>query len=415
MKRILLFILPLSIIISLSQGIKGEAEVKRDVGRICLECHIKLKKRITETEKGTHLPVKKGECTSCHNPHTSNHPALLTISDADLCYTCHKKEEGGRFAKKYIHKPITDTGCIQCHDPHSSKNKSLLIEKEGEGCFVCHKKEDIFVGRIVHSPIQKGMCTVCHDPHTSNDEALLIKERKAICIQCHTMKEKKIIDSHSGYPVIDTDCLSCHNPHSSDNNKLLRASLHTPFAKKECTVCHTPPTSKEPIGLIRGGEGLCITCHKETNEGFNRLYSHLQGEKENICLNCHNPHASDNVPLLNNKEEKICLKCHDDTMRMTISGYRVNKHPDIERCSNCHEPHGSNYSLFLINGERLCANVGCHSTAGSFSHPMGKDAIDPRSKGEMSCITCHNPMGTPYKYNLRFDGTADLCNQCHKL
>ena len=166
MKTILLLILQLSIAISLPQVIN--AEVKRDLGKICLECHLKLKKKITG--QGTHSPVKKGKCISCHNPHTSNHAALLRISDADLCYTCHKKEDGGRFGKQYIHKPITDTGCIQCHDPHSSKNKSLLIAKKGEVCFACHKREDIFVGKIVHSPVQKGNCMVCHDPHTSNED-----------------------------------------------------------------------------------------------------------------------------------------------------------------------------------------------------------------------------------------------------
>ncbi|MFV1951834.1 MAG: cytochrome c3 family protein [Nitrospinota bacterium] len=413
MKTILLLILSLSIVVSLPQVIN--AKVKRDLGRICLECHLKLKKGIT-AGKGTHSPVKKGRCTGCHNPHTSNHDALLRISDADLCYTCHKKEDGGRFDKQYIHKPITDTGCTQCHDPHYSKNKSLLIEKKGEGCFVCHKKEDIFIGKIVHAPVQNGNCMICHDPHTSNDEALLVKKRGAICAQCHTMKGKKFIDAHNGYPVIGTDCLSCHNPHSSDNRNLLRSSLHTPFADGKCTVCHNSPTSRDPVRLSKGGEDTCLACHNGIAEKFDKLYSHLYGEKENVCLNCHNPHASDAGHLLGGREERVCLKCHEDTMRrMTTPEYRGNNHPDIERCSNCHEPHGSNHRLFLINGEELCANAKCHATAGSFAHPMGKDVIDPRLKSGMSCMTCHNPMGTPYKYNLRFDGKADLCNQCHKF
>jgi predicted CXXCH cytochrome family protein len=69
--------------------------------------------------------------------------------------------------------------------------------------------------------------------------------------------------------------------------------------------------------------------------------------------------------------------------------------------------------LFYGDDEfKIC--TACHERHAKFTHPIGKEAIDPRSKRDIGCITCHNLMGSPYEFALRFDRTKQLCIQCHK-
>ncbi|MBU4259031.1 MAG: hypothetical protein KKH45_06545, partial [Proteobacteria bacterium] len=81
-------------------------------------------------------------------------------------------------------------------------------------------------------------------------------------------------------------------------------------------------------------------------------------------------------------------------------------------CNGCHDPHSSNFRLFLLDKEfTLC--TACHKRHATFSHPIGVDAIDPRSKRDITCITCHALMASKHEYVLQFDGKKELCIQCH--
>ena len=59
----------------------------------------------------------------------------------------------------------------------------------------------------------------------------------------------------------------------------------------------------------------------------------------------------------------------------------------------------------------LCGT--CHKTHAKFTHPFGKGVVDPRTKEEMTCLSCHGPHGTPQRYILVADGKRDLCVECH--
>ena len=72
-------------------------------GRQCLKCHEEFKK--TLQQRSVHPLLKKGECTGCHDPHTSSHEYLL-ISDVNtLCSSCHKirKHLGQKIYAKRAH------------------------------------------------------------------------------------------------------------------------------------------------------------------------------------------------------------------------------------------------------------------------------------------------------------------------
>src|SRR3974377_896569 len=54
-------------------------------GKICLNCHVDLQNTIKNPF--IHTPVKAGECSGCHNPHTSSHGKLLAADADNICYT----------------------------------------------------------------------------------------------------------------------------------------------------------------------------------------------------------------------------------------------------------------------------------------------------------------------------------------
>src|SRR5512143_1028163 len=56
-------------------------------GKLCLECHDAFKEKLKNPF--IHTPVKTGECTECHNPHSSSHGKLLDEDPNKICQKCH--------------------------------------------------------------------------------------------------------------------------------------------------------------------------------------------------------------------------------------------------------------------------------------------------------------------------------------
>lgn len=376
----------------------------------CMECHTGIHDEMTQ--KGKHEPFKKYQCSSCHNPHTSNHEYLARDEIGTLCKSCHKGKKRS-FDKKYSHIPFEEGECLKCHSPHSSKNPKLLTAKGEQLCFGCHADKEMFSKKNRHDPAKKGNCLSCHSHHTSDYEELVEKSPEQICVTCHSVKNKKTEKSHRYYPVQGSNCISCHNPHGSNRSKLIRENLHKPFADKKCAQCHNPAKSADPLSMKSNNMSVCITCHPSVNEDFRKINTHV-GEGV-FCIDCHNPHASDEAHLKKAKEKKICTACHQDTKEHLKDKNNKHKHPSVieGKCTECHRPHGSDFELFYKTDE-IPACVDCHKRHATFTHPVGKNTIDPRSKGMIICSTCHNLMGSPYDFTLRFDRKKQLCIQCHK-
>ncbi len=385
-----------------------------ELEKVCYKCHSALEKRILKEK--THDPVKRGKCVTCHNPHTSNHKGLLVKSQDELCNTCHKKDATDEFSRSVVHEPVKNGKCLACHDPHASTNKKLLIKTKKELCFTCHAKDLLISGKESHPLVRKGDCMACHAAHSSPYEGLLVKTSGDLCSKCHNVEKDQFVLKHANYPVENSDCSSCHNPHSSNSKSLLKAYTHLPVAEGKCTACHNSANSNNPLKLKSMGNGLCYDCHQDIKAEFKKTNNHMTGNRGNICLNCHNPHASDSKALLAGSEKKICYKCHSDTMER-YSGKAVKfKHPELEKCSSCHSAHGSEYNFFLTEKEAdSCSSEKCHIAQLNFSHPVGPEAVDHRNGKEMTCLTCHNPMGAGYKNHLRLDPNIILCAQCHKI
>jgi predicted CXXCH cytochrome family protein len=376
----------------------------------CLECHRGVEKELHE--KGVHAPFKSMACSSCHNPHAAKHENLVKEDISILCRRCHDKEKTLQ-ARKHSHPPFGAGECLSCHKPHASKAGNLLKETGEKLCFGCHAREAGFTKKNAHAPLKKGECLSCHSAHTSDHNGLIKKDRKTLCAACHSVAGAKAQKAHLGYAVQGTDCMSCHSPHGSDRKGLVKGTLHKPFAQKKCRTCHQGLDSGTPLGLKTTGASLCIGCHETTQDDFQKTNSHVGSGA--YCANCHSPHASDDASLMKGKESAVCFACHGDTKAFMARKDAAFKHPSVKegQCTPCHRPHGSDRTLFFADEEfKVC--TACHERHATFTHPIGEKAIDPRSKRDITCITCHNLMGSPYEFALRFDRRKQLCIQCHK-
>ena len=103
--------------------------------------------------KQMHGPTAVGQCTACHDPHSSDWDSLTKSHPTDLCNLCHvaKKLESHVLAnghpvrgKSNPLNPDTVFSCASCHNPHGSDYDALMNLNTQNGvmaiCLNCHKK-----------------------------------------------------------------------------------------------------------------------------------------------------------------------------------------------------------------------------------------------------------------------------------
>ncbi len=365
---------------------------------VCFQCHEKA----AFQKNTTHKPVAEQRCSVCHNPHAAKHKGLLDGPVDELCFSCHKGE-GESFQKGFVHQPVRQGNCLVCHTPHASHRKGLLHGKSAESCFTCH--EDLPKKyKVTHRPFAKGDCSVCHQPHRAgNIQLLRVENPDSLCFSCH--KNEEIGKGHTGFSGTITNCLSCHNPHGSSRAGMVREFLHQSFSDG-CQACHAE-------GKIKDNEETCLVCHEQVRRQLFSSHNHLGISPGNSCTACHSPHAGDSQKLLKGSRMQICRNCHEDTFQRYAD--LLYRHPKVAtgECAQCHFVHGSDrIAMTREDGNKVCST--CHETQGQFSHPVGVGINDPRTGQEMTCNSCHNPMGTDFKGNLVLSGSKDLCVQCHQ-
>ena len=383
-------------------------------GNMCMKCHNSFQEKVAR--KFVHTPLKKNDCTGCHNAHTSNHGKMLSTDSKSVCSVCHPPMISAK--AKSVHKVVADGNCMKCHDPHAAANKDNLIMAGKQLCFSCHKAlgEKLAKVKVRHSPVEKD-CLICHQPHSSETGLFLLKNNiTQLCIGCHKTDKPIFIKKHMGYPVAESRCTGCHDPHGSDTSGLLLKNVHSPVSKRMCNQCHEETTSPTPLKTKKEGMTLCRGCHNDMyNKTFEKSRMHWPVVAKEGCLGCHNPHASMDKGLLREPVAKLCGKCHVDTMKRQTKN--VSKHEPIVdgRCTECHDPHSSN-NLFLTKKAAdfdLCTT--CHDWSQHSTHPIGEKTRDPRNKNlSVGCGSCHRAHGTEFKKLLYYPTTTEMCIQCHE-
>jgi predicted CXXCH cytochrome family protein len=388
----------------------------------CVDCHSK-EASTWSGRASKHGPVVEGKCESCHLRHGVVGVLRLAAGDPELCLACHTMEgappPSARSGKdiapnrplkshKFTHPPGESLKCGSCHDPHGSDHPALLKEEGSAACLTCHKPES-FQGTSIH-PADKVACLTCHDPHGTGQPSSLAKEPAKLCSGCHDGGSEAERKGHGANTPPETSCLSCHTPHASGSKGLMRKVVHAPMAGSgACDSCHvTEGEGAKKFALVSSVPDLCITCHEdprtkpEAGGGSTRVHPPVAA---GACLACHNPHASDTDHLLKAAEPELCGSCHAEAKAARTA--KATHAPATTSCTSCHLPHSGPARLLKAQAPALCET--CHEdiaqqVARKHPHP-------PAAAGE--CLTCHNPHGSDNKGSLK-DAPSALCLTCHE-
>lgn len=385
-------------------------------GKLCLKCHVQFNEKMAKTF--VHTPLKKFECTGCHNAHSANHGKLVAADTKGkgVCYTCH----GSMLPSSAVstHKVVAEGNCTKCHDPHSAPYKNNLVAGGNQLCVTCHKEygEPLAKLKYSHKPVREN-CLNCHDAHGSAKAKSLLKANVTeLCISCHKTDVPLFLKRHQGYPVAKARCTGCHDPHGSNVPGIIYDVVHRPVMSKMCNQCHSNATDPNPLKLKKEGNELCQGCH---NTMFNKMAGssryHWPIFTKEGCLTCHNPHAAKVKSLLRAPMVVLCGKCHADSINRQVKS--KDKHEPIMKgqCTNCHDPHSSN-NLFLTKQKYdfdLCAT--CHDWSKHSKHPIGAKTHDPRNKNvAIGCTSCHRSHGTENMKMFYVPTTSETCLMCHE-
>jgi predicted CXXCH cytochrome family protein len=187
-------------------------------------------------------------------------------------------------------------------------------------------------------------------------------------------------------------CLECHEDKSKG------AHVHTAISMG-CTTCHEVKVEKETtnVELVSPKEELCFTCHDKPKAAT------LHGPYEKgQCVLCHDPHVSDNDKQLRAAGNALCLECHRDR---TISGKLSLFKTDHEFTE---EEFAQIPKIDLDPTLRMGHPMGMHKVD-------GPDPVHPGQK--MSCLTCHENHAAERDKLVRTvevnKQKMDVCDACH--
>src|SRR3990172_10560015 len=78
-------------------------------GKLCLSCHEEFKEKLKRPF--IHTPVKSGDCSDCHNPHSSRYGKLIAADPNKICFSCHDRIASQD--AKSSHKVVASGNCIK--------------------------------------------------------------------------------------------------------------------------------------------------------------------------------------------------------------------------------------------------------------------------------------------------------------
>lgn len=181
-----------------------------EINDICLSCH---NKGTQSHWMGSTHNRRTLSCITCHNPHPkgSNTPHLLRKTEIELCTECHLQQKAQLYNS--AHMPLREgkMNCSSCHNPHGSVNPSMLTEHSvNENCYKCHaEKRGPFLWE--HAPVRIN-CDTCHDPHGSMHESMLKVKMPILCQECH-VDSRHPSQAHMAPErfSFNKSCLNCHS------------------------------------------------------------------------------------------------------------------------------------------------------------------------------------------------------------
>jgi DmsE family decaheme c-type cytochrome len=200
--------------------------------KVCLGCHS------GNARTGWHGSMHDSNdvaCGSCHKVHAQRDPVLVTVTQPDVCYKCHRQTRAD-FLKPSAHAVrFGKMTCSDCHNPHGSTATAMVNKPTvNQTCFTCHAEKR---GPMLweHAPVAED-CTLCHHPHGSVYQMRLKKNPPLLCQQCHSVSgHPSVARTGAALPggsagpsafLLAGSCLNCHTQVHGSNHpsgaKLMR-------------------------------------------------------------------------------------------------------------------------------------------------------------------------------------------------
>ena len=168
-------------------------KARRPGFELCRGCHSDMM-NATFGRNRIHWPLMdKDSCGNCHAPHAARQDALLKEPEKTLCNSCHQDTARRQETSVTKHKPIQDGECTKCHQPHSSNLVSLIDNTDTINlCNTCHagmQHSSHPIGDNVIDPRNKNLsvdCLSCHRSHGTEFKYFTYFNPKIdLCVQCH--------------------------------------------------------------------------------------------------------------------------------------------------------------------------------------------------------------------------------------
>lgn len=158
-------------------------------------------------------------CSDCHVVMKKLSPRYLlkNASEKDICYTCHRDIKGRGFRSPHLSQAEAKMTCSTCHNPHGSETPALLKASSiNENCYACHQdKRGPYL--YDHLPVSEN-CLLCHKVHGSSSRWLLKVREPFLCLECHTNLPTGLpsnVDPHDVFNpgsrfTYNRGCTNCH-------------------------------------------------------------------------------------------------------------------------------------------------------------------------------------------------------------
>lgn len=335
------------------------------------------------------------ECTSCHDPHTSDYPQFLRTSKNQLCIACHNKPNFNGSAHDYMEAAVNaEYACENCHEPHNAagidsfwgKSTFLLRNNQENLCFECHTN------------IQDKMAV-------DNGYDAVIGAGTRIFYR-YTNLSHDVTDEQQNNSRAHIECINCHGPHmaevDTDPNDNQIANLVDPDNLKDVFTFNP--------NLLPNLSGSDASTY------WRNIYA-----VDEFCLKCHDG----GLPNFDSTRPDLTVANPENGMFNINTSWHTKVHGNVSPsgaripCLTCHDPHGGNYFLmrnevswegtppFADNGR-----VGDITNSTDYSRTITDDNSGQTFYGRLCTDSCHTSI-TEATHKPNYGTSFSNCQRCH--
>jgi predicted CXXCH cytochrome family protein len=179
--------------------------VRQSGTALCRQCHQSWIEGALDKQR-VHWPMMSDKgCSQCHSPHASRQKGLLPDKTGAVCATCHADTlELQQLSIRNpdfpnLCEPVKKGNCTACHSPHSAQ-QALLFDGASsiDRCGRCHEWEAHSshpIGAKVNDPRNRNLTMDCLSCHrgcgTSNYPNMLdFPTTYDLCVSCHVERKR---------------------------------------------------------------------------------------------------------------------------------------------------------------------------------------------------------------------------------